>query len=354
MERRYWLHRITGGKNALPFAHPLLFEHGLLSIGWRNLSKDSFIKLVKSQGIKAIDDWMINAGWGLPKNRWNLYRFIHEMKKGDYVIVPYWSEYTEFSVFEISDDKIFSNESIDKSLYIDWNGNQAYLNDRGYMATDVLEYIDLGFYRKVTPVSPCSLHIPRRQYADSGLQKRMKIRQTNADISDLSQSVEDALRSYEQQKPINLKEEIIGVAAPKLLEKIHRYTNPDKFEALVEWYLRSIGANDIDKPRKNESPTEEGDADRVAFFENIKTAIMVQVKKHDANTSTDDWAVQQIKAFRMNHDYGDYFTQMWVISTCDQFSEKAVNEAQNSNVRLINGLEFCKMILDAGIDGLNL
>lgn len=345
---KYWLHRITGGNNALPFAYPLLFEHGLLSIGWCDLSEDSLIESVKDQGIKAIDDWMIAEDWGLPRNRWNLYRFIHEMKKGDYVIVPTEGE---FSVFEISDDKVFSNESIDKSIYVDWDGNQAFLNEQGLMATDTLDYIDLGFYRKV---SPLSLHISRWHYADSDLQKRMKIRQTNADISDLSQSIESAIRCFEQHKPINLKEEIIGDAAPKLLEKIHRYTNPDKFENLVEWYLKSIGANEIDIPRKNESSTEEGDADRVAFFENIKTAIMVQVKKHDANTSTDDWAVQQIKAYRKNHDYGDYFTQMWVVSTCDQFSEEAMNEAKNSNVRLINGIEFCKMILDAGLEGLNL
>ena len=139
--------------------------------------------------------------------------------------------------------------------------------------------------------------------------------------------------------------------APKLFSLIENFTNDTKFENLVEWYLKSLGAR-VDTPSKNESPTEDGDADKVAYFENIKTAIMVQVKKHEG--TTDDWAVQQIKAFKANHNYGDYHTQMWVISSCQDFSARAKIEAENEGVRLINGMEFAKMILNAGLEGLNL
>lgn len=348
MEKRYWLHRITGGANAFSFADRLLEEHHLLSIGWCDFSDDNFINQVRKNGIKAIEKAMLDDGWGLPRNRYNLYRFLCEMREGDYVIVP---SQGVFSVYGIADDQIYSNESIDKSIYIDWGGNPAFLNSNGYMVDAQNNYIDLGFYRYVVPLA---LDIPRGEFADADLQKRMKIRQTNADVSDLRISIEEAILNFENNRPINLKEEIVEDTAPKLLEKIHRYTNPDKFEDLVEWYLKSIGADEIEKPSKNESPTEKGDADRVAYFENIKTAIMVQVKKHDANTSTNDWAVQQIKGYSMNHDYGEYHTQMWVISTCDDFNNDAKQEARNSDVRLINGLEFCKMILDAGLSGLDL
>lgn len=50
MERNYWLHRITGGDNALPFSYPLLFNHNWLSIGWSNLSEDSFVEQVRAKG----------------------------------------------------------------------------------------------------------------------------------------------------------------------------------------------------------------------------------------------------------------------------------------------------------------
>lgn len=70
--------------------------------------------------------------------------------------------------------------------------------------------------------------------------------------------------------------------------------------------------------------------------------------------TTNDWAIQQIKAYRTNHNYDDYHTQMWVISSCERFSQKAENEAEAAGVRLINGVEFAKMILDTGLGGLNL
>lgn len=39
-KRKYWLHRITGGANAMKLSHPLLFEHRILSIGWSYLAAE--------------------------------------------------------------------------------------------------------------------------------------------------------------------------------------------------------------------------------------------------------------------------------------------------------------------------
>lgn len=341
---KYWLHRITGGDNAIEFAHPLLFTHHYLSIGWSDFSEDSFVLRLQEQGSEGLDEAMQKAGWGLPRNRWNLWRFIIEMKKGDIVIVPTWGE---FSLFELEDDIVYTNESMDGSIYTDWNGEKAKLHEDGYYYNVNDKVIDLGFYRKVKPIL---INIPREGYADQELYSRMKIRQTNADISDLEKSIEYARKAFEENKPINLKEQIVEETAPKLLAIIEKLTSDIKFEDLVEWYLKTLGAR-IEKPSKNESATEEGDADRVGYFDSIKTAIMVQVKKHEG--ITDDWAVQQIKAYRANHNYGDYHTQMWVISTCEKYSEEAKNEAAEADVRLINGLEFAKMILDSGLEGLS-
>ena len=329
----------------MAFAHTLLFKHFYLSIGWSDFSSDIFVNDVKERGDSAIGEALQKEGWGLPSNRWNLWRFIKGMSKGDIVVVPTWGV---FSLFEIADDEVLSNESIDVGLFKDWNGHYASLHDDGYFYNAENKCIDLGFYRKMKPIH---LNIPREEYADQDLYSRMKIRQTNADISDLAESIEYAREAFEQKKPINLKEQIVEETAPKLLSLIEELTKNTKFENLVEWYLKSIGAR-VDTPSKNESPTEDGDADKVAFFENIKTAIMVQVKKHEG--TTDDWAIQQIKAYKANHNYGDYHTQMWVISSCQDFSARAKIEAEAEGVRLINGWEFAKMILNAGLEGLNL
>ena len=344
MERNYWLHRIKGGENALPFAHPLLFEHNILSIGWCDFSEDELAAQVKKEGIAAIDRRMIAEGWGTPKNRWNLLRFINDMKQGDIVVVPLWNT---FSVFEITSDVVMTNESIDKSLLVDWNGQPASMKADGiYNAED--KVVDLGFYREVKQVA---IEIPRDAFADSQLYMRMKIRQTNANINDLKESVERAIQSFQTSKPINIKNEFVEDAAPSLLNKINKFATDQKLEQIVGDYMKSIGA-DVETPSKNESATEDGDADKVAYFGNIKVAIMVQVKKHQGITH--DLAVQQIKAFKKNHDYGDYDTHMWVISTCDDFSDEAKKMADEYGVRLINGIEFCKMLLDAGLEGLTL
>ncbi|MBQ9657595.1 MAG: restriction endonuclease [Clostridia bacterium] len=282
---------------------------------------------------------MENLGWGLPRNRWSLYRFIKEIKTGDSILVPYGKN---FNVFEIVDDIIYSNETIDTSIYIDWNNNRATLKE-GCFYNKENNLIDMGFYRKVKIIEK---EIPKNVYANQDLYSRMKIRLTNANISDIKDSIIQAIVRFRENKPINLKEQIIEESAKKILKLINENVNDIKFEKLIEYYLKSIGATEIITPNKNESLTEKGDADKVAYFENLKTAIIVQAKKH--NRTTNEWAVQQIKNFKRNHSYDDYNTQMWVISSCEQFSEQAIKEAMNS-VRLINGIEFCKMILDAGL-----
>lgn len=342
---KYWLHRITGGDHALQFAHPILFTHHYLSIGWSDFSSDAFVRQVLVEGKSAIEIAMKSKGWGLPKSRWNLWRFIHEMKKGDIILVP---TSLVFSLFEIEDDVIFSNESMDSSVFMDWNGKQAFRQEDDYYYNENCQPIDLGFYRRVKPIF---YNIPPTAFADQRLISRMKIRQTNADISGLKVSIENARKAYEEQKPINQKEKIIKETAPKLLSLIENRTSADSFKNLVECYLKSLGAR-TEIPSKNAPDKGEGDAYVIGYFDNIKTAIMVQVRMHE--DVTDEWAIQQIKAYKTNHTYDDYHTQMWLISLCEHYSLAAMNKADEAGIRFITGIDFAKMILDAGWEGLNL
>ncbi|MBR1926469.1 MAG: restriction endonuclease [Bacteroidales bacterium] len=288
---------------------------------------------------------MENEGYRLPRNRWNLWRFVNEMEEGDIVIVP--MPYS-FSVCRIADNIVISNETIDSSLLEDCDGEPVTRKEDGYLYNKSDEIVDLGFYRKVDIIAR---DIPRDKYADQALSSRMKIRQTNANIDDLDGSVNDAISAFRDQKPINLKETLMESAAPLVLEKIRTLQNDTKFEALVEWYMKSLGAR-VDTPWKGESPTEEGDADRIAYFDNIGFAIMIQIKKHSG--ITDDWAVTQIKGYAANHNFGEYATALWVISSGDGFSEEAQRLAEETGVRLVDGLQFSRMILEAGLEGMAL
>ena len=334
----YWIHRITGGSNAAETARLLLFKENFVSIGWSELSNEENICKIKDHKLESI---MEELGWGRPRNRHNLHRFICDMQKGDVLVVPLPKQ---FAVCEIVDDVIYSNESLISSIC----KNNIKKGNHWYFENKDKEPMDLGFYRKVKIIIN---EIPRYEYADSDLTKKLKIRQTNSNITSIKKSVDNAVNAFKNREPINIKEIFIEEAIPKLLSIINQKLTPEKFEGLVEWYLKSIGAN-VDTPRKNESKTECGDADKVGFFDNIKTAILVQVKKHDGET--DDWAVKQIKAFKHNHRYEDYHSQLWVISSCDSFSESAISMAEDADIRLIDGKEFCRMILNNGLENLEL
>ena len=333
----YWLHRITGGDYALPLASKM-FENGFLSIGWSDLSNNENLGAIQS-GIDSFNQ-MFQKEWGeLPRNRFNLWRFVNDMKPGDYVVVP---RPYEFAVCRIKDDVVFSNESIDESLLVDWNGSPV-TRDANYILRNTYgNQVDLGFYRRIEIIEPKI----SRSYANQDLYSRMKIRQTNACIYDIRASVEEAIERARDNRPINLRTSIIETTREIVLGQIRKLCNQDSFEELIGKYLYSVGATDVKTPNKAESPTEAGDADRIGYFDKIGIAIMVQAKKH--NQTTDHWAIEQIRAYKQNHPSDDT-TVLWVISTCDDYNDEAKKLAQEERVRLINGLEFVEMLLDAGI-----
>src|SRR5699024_10848512 len=66
--------------------------------------------------------------------------------------------------------------------------------DKLVKSSDKEHNIDLGFFIKVKPITQTKKPIPRN-FAQADLIKRMKIRQANADISDLKDSIENAIES---------------------------------------------------------------------------------------------------------------------------------------------------------------
>jgi len=341
----YWLHRIKGGDYALPIAYPLLYEHNYLSIGWSYLLEDmdseDLVQLTKSDAGFEKAFRSQNSNESPARTRWNLYRFLYEMQDGDFVLVPSWGE---FSIYKIKGNQILLPGELQIENLKDWNEHPVTISSNGFFSNSEGETVDLGFLREVTPFA---LHIPRYEYADQNLTSRMKIRQTNACISDLENSINNAIYAFNTKQPINLKNAILEECTPIVHQKIQELIQDSKFEELVSWYVKKLGASKVEIPSKNESPTENGDADVVAFWDSLHLAIMIQVKKHSGET--DSWAVEQIKNFNTNHNYGDDMaTQLWVISSCDKFGIDAVQIAQGSQVRLINGTEFSKMLLDVG------
>ncbi|MGB4655393.1 MAG: restriction endonuclease [Bacteroidales bacterium] len=341
----YWLHRIS---HHAELAYPLL-DKGLISIGYSDFSEPQFIE--KCSGNWDEFENYFDKTWGnRPRTRYNLWRFISEMEKGDYILVPGSGV---FSIYEIIDDEIITSVELDVKNLKDWWDNSIVKDDNNCLyriKPDNENHIDLGFFRRVKPIAT---NISRYDYADNALTARMKIQNTNACISDLEQSIKTAITAYNNKKPINLYSLIIETAKNEVLDIIKSQLNPDKFELLIQWYFRKIGASKVYIPAKNESD-KSGDADIIATFEPIKTIIYVQAKFHDGETNS--WALEQINEYKEYKDSSmdDGFSKIaWVISSADSYSIDCEELAKNYKVQLVNGIQFATLLLEAGISNIN-
>ena len=340
----YWLHRIS---HHAEISHPLL-EKGYLSIGFSDFSEQEFIDdILEANSWDTFESYMDDIWGDRPRTRFSLWRFVAEMKKGDWVLVPSWGT---FSIYELIGDKPETVASVNADNVKDWHGHKLHINEKGLLSTEKEGVADLGFIWKVKPIEK---NIARYEYADAALTSRMKIRNTNADISDLKESIERSVKFFKENKPINIYSQIISKTGDRILNTIQSELNENKFESLVKWYFQRIGASEVSIPAKNESG-KEGDADVVAVFEPIRTIIYTQVKFHKGSTS--EWAIEQILEYKeqkeLSMDDG-YSKQSWVITSADKYSKEAYELAKENNVQLVDGTQFVKMLLDIGFVNLD-
>lgn len=325
----YWLHRIS---HFAPVSYPLI-DAGFLSIGYSAFSTDEFIENTLNENEQKFNRCFQNS-WGfLPRKRWTLWNFLAKMKKDDVVLVPSWGT---FSIYRITSKKPIAVKSVINTIpQKDWIGNDINWNN-----------VDLGFIWKVELIVK---NVPRSLYADATLTSRMKIRQTNVCINDLKEKVDESIKAFNEQKPIDLKATIVEKSVAVWKQNIHEKLNADKFEKLVRWYLEKIGA-DVSEVQPKNYNGKVGDVDVVARFEKIKTCIDVQVKFHNAGV-TSEWSVNQILDFVSSQsDLDEYNWIPWVVTSADSFSKEAELKAKEKNVRLICMDEFVRMLMDVGLD----
>lgn len=348
----YWLHRISHHAH---IAHPLLFDHNILTIGFSDFSTQAFIDdVLKPENPNdrlVVVDKYVASNWGRPqdfRSRYSIWRFIEGFKDGDMVLVPTQGK---FSVFQLKGKpNLISNLKIDNLK--DWHQQSVELNT---LAKVNGEDLDLGFYWEVEPVQ---LHIERNEYADAALTSRMKIRTTTNWLKGFDESIKRAIKGKKENRGISLYASIVDTTTPKILENILKDLDDSKLEKLVQWYFNKIGATYTQIPSKNKRD-KEGDADVIAVFEPLKTIYYVQAKFHRGTTG--DWATHQIIDYRKkkieqsaNDTMDDGYNKIsWVVSTADDFDDNSKKLAQENRVQLINGIELSKLILEAGVSDLN-
>ena len=341
MSGKYYLHRISHEGNV---SYSLL-EKGILTLGWSKFSCTNILQAAREPDYKRFNPIAESLGEGKNRSRWCMWYFAR-MEKGDKVIVPLYGGL--FSVYEVDEiaNSIFELEQEELEICGAWDSHKIVWKDHRLYDEVAERQIDLGFFVKVKPIVQ---NIPR-SYVIGKLVSRMKIQTTSADITDIGDHVEKAITAGKNNKPISLYEQSIEALAKDLKKQIIDILDDIKFEKLIKWYVEKIGAEYSKIPAKNEPGKKDGaDADIVAEFKNLKHIIYIQAKHHEGETS--DWAVHQIKEYFSQKSEGDpdYSYARWVISTCDKYSEAAVKTAKENNVRLIDGEEFARMLIDAGL-----
>lgn len=349
MNGKVWLHRIS---YEMELSYPLL-ERGYLTIGYSAWSSVEFLDAVRGpDGWAKNDEKFLEILGKTPRSRHYLWRFLVEMSPGDLVIVPSWGEFSVYRIVEAA--RSFNDRTIDPESFSNlqnWHGKAVSFEDGTLWWPEGDYTYDLGFFIEVEAVET---KISRGDYADAPLTSLMKWRGSTKECSSHRENLEAALRAFREKRPINLHAQILDSSEKKVLELLQQQLNPDKLEKLIAWYFTRLGADQVYIPAKNERD-KEGDGDIVATFEALRTIFYVQVK-HFTGTMH-EWAVQQVTSYsdhRSSLDDGGGYTHIpWVITTAEHFSDEALRLAAENGVKLFNGEDLARMILETGISTLD-
>lgn len=350
----YWLHRISHEHEA---SYPL-FADGWLTLGWSKFADSGILNDARKRDkyCKAFESTYSRISPDVKyKSRWDMWYFAL-FDKDDIVVVPMFDG--KFAICKVLQPacplSTLLNEDHPEFSDYSWNENE---HGKGLYKKSANKAYDLGFAIKVEILGT---NIDRSKYADSKLTFRMKMRQTNGNISDLKENVDNALKNWNKKTPIDFLEPVISQSAENLLASINTYLNDNKFEKLIMKYMMRIGSDDVYQPAKNESGKEEyADADVIALFDTLQLMVIIQAKLH--SDESDKTAIEQIIQYRKQlqtdpnfhteeEEYKDCFA--WAITSAE-FTANAKELAKQNNVRIIEGKDFARMLLKAGLTGID-
>ena len=307
------------------------------------LDEDGFVENTRENGLHYLTRIMEEIYGEIHQNRHILFRFL-KMSQGNWVVVPGPGV---FSVYEIVEDKPKEITSLSKGI-LD-NLSLKAMNNKLVSADEKERQIDLGYIWKVKPIEE---NIPRKEYADAHLTRKLRYPRTNLEITGIKDSITKSIEAFGKRKPINIHELILEKTKEEVHNLILEELDHDKWEKLIKWYFERAGATNVEIPARQAIGKEEGDTDIIATFEPIKTVIYVQAKFHQGNTPKE--GVDQIKDYvNLKEDKDEeYHSLAWLVSTAEDFTEEAINLANDNGVLLIDGDEFVKMMLEVGLSNL--
>lgn len=302
-----------------PIRWDLYKQSKIVSIGWSTVD-NSHLKNEIGWGKfrEALRTSLAGNAWAQNQsnNYWgnvagSVWRFIHEIKVGDFLLVPM--------------DGCVDICKVKKDAYFDPSG----------MASD-------SAWRCI--VEPIKKGVSR-EYASNSLQKRLKGYQTCLDISDLANQVHDLLG---RDRPINFAESVLEQAKKPMVNALLESVNDRGLEILVKQLFEAAGASRCNVLAKNDSRP--GDVDIEAYFDlNIvgpssEIKVGIQVKQHKGTTG--EWGVKQLAARKEVEGYD----RLYLITTADNIAEDAARLAALEGVTIITKDDLVSWMVGIGLN----
>ena len=311
MEHNYYMVRISD--RIWEFA-----EKGVVAIGWSNLDLSKLTSDEAAEIVGRQDYYAGTAPQVVGKKKNEVWRFKH-IKKGDIIIVPYWSNVL---IAKSEGEYQFSEIDADADL-----ANQL-----------KVKYQRVGGSLRILPRSELS----------EGLSRRLRVRgstvtdlyEFSAEIEMLFTNTEYTIEKSAADKNIALEESF----KKRLITDIrvgntHLITGGQGLETIVKLLFEIEGYSAKVLGKRTFSGYADADVEAKRRDTFTDTKILAQVKHHNWNTG--EWGVEQLQLIKQSGEYADY---KLVLITSGDVSEKIYKMAEENDISIVDGNDLADWI----------
>lgn len=285
----------------------LFLKNSIIAIGWNEMGDLSHIKANRDAFKKRYAEVYPNAKKGsIATAAGMLYRFVHEVQVGDYVIFPSKSN-REVNIGTIEGDYLYNP------------------NHTEYVQTRKVKWLK---------------HMPRLAFSQGALYE-IGSAMSFFSVKNYADEFLSALdKNFVNNYPTDSEDESVGATADDIIEntkdfilkELSRQLKGYDLESFVADLLRTMGYRTIVSPQGGDSGI-----DITAYKDELPPRILVQVKSQ--NMDIKEATIQSLKGAMREGDYGLFVT----LSNYTKNAQKYLNSTPI--IRGINGTELVELIL---------
>ncbi len=319
MEKNYYMVRAMGSTDA---ELNVFIDNSVVAVGWSDINFSNYNIEKSDELVNAVrESYYAAKGLWQPtiSKKLNEVRRFHEIKKGDYIVIPYGSA---IRLAKAEETKKYD------------------VSSKG---------LDLSNQREVTYLG--SSKAISRDFLSEELQRRLRVRgSTVSNLYEFKDEIEELFNDKDNyswsnkfiKKEMEQKEKLkVKLINNIVIGKTNLKAGGLGLEQLVQELLECEGYSAKILPKTSFKGT--ADADILGFkpdpFQDIN--VLVQVKHHIGYT--DDWGLKQLAAIKNLPEYGDH---TFVLVTSANIQEKTRKIADDLQIITKDGNELADWIID--------